>query len=68
VSGTPDNLVLELLRAIRGDIAELKADMVEVKERLGLLEAQYASVSRRLDRLSGDVELIKRRLELTEAH
>jgi len=68
VSGTSDNLVLGLLRATRGDIAELKTDMVEVKERLGLLQADYASVSRCLDRLGGDVERIKRRLELTEAH
>ena len=63
----PVSLVLELLRAIRGDIAELKADMVEVKERLGLLEQQVASVSRRLDRVAGDVERIKRRLDLVES-
>ena len=62
-----DNLVLELLRAIRGDIANLRGDMVEVKERLGLLEAQGASLSRRVDRLAGDVEHIKRRLELVDA-
>jgi hypothetical protein len=68
VSGTPDNLALELLRAIRSDIAELKADIVEVKERLGFLGAPYASISRRVDRMGGDIELIKRRLDLTEAH
>ena len=62
-----DNLVLELLRAIRGDIGEIKADMVEVKERLGLLESQYASLSRRLDRMTGDVEQIKRRLDIIPA-
>jgi predicted nuclease with TOPRIM domain len=63
----PANLVLDLLRAIRGDVAELKADMVEVKERLGLLEQQGASISRRLDRVAGDVERIKRRLDLVES-
>lgn len=62
-----DNLVLELLRAIRGDIGEIKTDMVEVKERLGLLESQYASLSRRLDRMTGDVEQIKRRLDIIPA-
>ena len=67
MSDAPQSLVLELLRAIRGDIGELKADMIEVKERLGLIEQQYASLSRRVDRVGGDVELIKRRLELTEA-
>jgi hypothetical protein len=61
-----DNIVLELLRAIRGDIAGLRADMVEVKERLGLLEATGAPVSRRMDRVGGDVEQIKRRLDLVD--
>jgi len=59
-----DNLVLEPLRAIRGDVAQLRTGMVEVKERLGLLEAGYASLSRRVDRVSGDVEQIKRRLDV----
>jgi hypothetical protein len=67
MSDTPQNLVLDLLRAIRGDIGELKADMIEVKERLGLIESQYASLSRRVDRIGGDVEMIKRRLNLVEA-
>jgi hypothetical protein len=59
-----DNLVLEPLRAIRGDVAQIRTGMVEVKERLGLLEAGYASLSRRVDRVSGDVEQIKRRLDV----
>lgn len=67
MSDGPTNLVSEMLRAIRGDLAEMKADLIEVKERLGLLEGQYASVSRRLDRLSGDMEQVKRRLNLIEA-
>lgn len=58
---------LELLRSIRGDLAEVKADLVEIKQRVGLLEGQYASLSRRVDRLAGDVLLIKRRLDLVEA-
>jgi predicted nuclease with TOPRIM domain len=62
-----ENLVLELLRAIRGDVADLKADVTEVKERLGILEQQYSSVSRRVDRIGGDVEQIKRRLDLVDA-
>jgi L-rhamnose isomerase len=62
------NIVLELLRAIRADIAEIKTDIVEVKERLGLLESQYASISRRLDRQGGDIERIKQRLELVDVH
>lgn len=58
---------LELLRSIRGDLAEVKADLVEIKQRVGLLEGQYASLSSRVDRLAGDVLLIKRRLDLVEA-
>ena len=63
----PDNLVLSLLRHIRAKVDQHSADFVEVKERLGLLEGSVASLSRRLDRVAGDVELIKRRLELTDA-
>ena len=61
-----DKLVLDLLHAIRGDIAGLKTDMVEIKERIGLLEGGNTSVSRRLDRVGGDVELIKRRFDLVD--
>ena len=62
-----DNIVLDLLRAIRGDIADIKVDLIEIKERIGLLEASYSSLSRRVDRLGGDVERIKRRLEIADA-
>jgi hypothetical protein len=61
-----DNIVIDLLRAIRADIGELKVDMREVKERLGILEQQYASMSRRVDRIGGDVERIKTRLDLVD--
>jgi predicted nuclease with TOPRIM domain len=62
-----DNLVLEPLRAIRGGIAEMKTDIIEIKERLGFIVSQYGSLSRRVDRLGGDVEQIKRRLDLVPA-
>jgi hypothetical protein len=41
--------------------------MVEVKERLGFLEAQYASISRRVDRIDSRLERIERRVDLVEA-
>ena len=70
----PENLVLELLRAIRGDIAEIKTDMREFRERLGLIENQmaghcaiHANLSTRLDRVVDDVQVIKHRLELIDA-
>ena len=62
-----DNIVLEHLRHIRGAIDGLRDDMREVKQRLGILENQYASVSNRLDRMDARIERIERRLELTDA-
>jgi len=69
-----DNVVLEHLRHIRGAIDGLREDMREVKQRLGILEnqyanleIQYASVSNRLDRIDGRIERIERRLDLTDA-
>jgi predicted nuclease with TOPRIM domain len=67
MSDQPRDLVLDMLRAIRGDLGELRSDVAEVKERLGILESQYASLSRRMDRLGGDLEQVKRRLGLIEA-
>lgn len=63
----PESLTLNLLRAIRGDVAEIKADLSEIKQRLGFLEAGYASLSRRVDRIGGDVERIKTRLDIVDA-
>ena len=63
----PESLTLNLLRAIRGDVGEIKADLSEIKQRLGFLEAGYASLSRRVDRIGGDVERIKTRLDIVDA-
>jgi predicted nucleic acid-binding Zn-ribbon protein len=51
----------------RGAIDSVREDMREVKQRLGILENQYASVSSRLDRMDGRIERIERRLDLTNA-
>jgi hypothetical protein len=69
--------MLTLLRAIRGDIGEIKADMREVKQRLTLLEIQvghvasteqshYGTLMQRMDRIGADVERISVRLDLVE--
>ena len=67
MSDRPEDLVLVLLRGIRDDVSHLRTDAAEIKERLGLLEAGYASLSRRVDRIGGDIERIKVRLDLVEA-
>ena len=67
MSDHPESLVLALLRSIRGDLAEIEGDVIEIKRRLGILEAQYSSISRRVDRIGGDVERVKRRLDLQDA-
>jgi hypothetical protein len=59
--------MLKLLRAIRGKQAEHSTALLGIKERLSLLEAGYASPSRRVDRMDERLEHIERRLELTGA-
>ena len=54
------------LVVFRGDISQIKSDIIEIKERLGFLEPSYASLSRRVDRLGGDVERIKARLDIVD--
>ena len=61
-----ESLVLEHLRHIRGAVDGLREDMREVKNRLGILENQYASLSNRMDRLDARSERIEQRLELIE--
>jgi predicted nuclease with TOPRIM domain len=61
------DLMLDMLRAIRAEQSEIRADLAEIKERLGIIETQYASLSRRVDRLGGDMEQVRRRLGLVEA-
>jgi hypothetical protein len=63
---TMDNLVLERLREIRGLLGEVKEDTADTRLRVGMLEAGYASVSLRLDRLAADVERVKRHLDLVD--
>jgi hypothetical protein len=59
-----DNIVLEHLHHIRGAIDDMRDDIREIKQRLGILESQYASLSTRMDRMDARIE---RRLDLTDA-
>jgi hypothetical protein len=67
MSGGPEDLILTYLRRIDTKVDDVRADMAEVKQRLGFLEEQYASISRRVYRIGGDVERIKTRLDLVDA-
>ncbi len=62
-----NNVVLEHLRAIRETLDNHTQDLLEIKQRLGFLENQYASISNRLDRLDERVSRIEKRLELQDA-
>lgn len=61
-----ESLILEHLRAIRATVDRIEGDMREVKQRLGMLESQYASLSNRLDRMDDRVGRIEKRLGLIE--
>ena len=61
-----NELLLETLKAIQGTLTRLVDDIHEVKERLGILEMQYASLSKRMDRMDLRIERIERRLGLVE--
>jgi predicted nucleic acid-binding Zn-ribbon protein len=62
-----DSLILEHLRAIRATQDRQSEDLREIKERLGILESQYASLSNRLDRLDERVSRIEKRLDLFDS-
>lgn len=62
-----ENMVLEQLRHIRGAVDAVRDDIREIKQRLGILENQYASMSSRMDRMDGRIERIEGRLNLTDA-
>jgi predicted nucleic acid-binding Zn-ribbon protein len=59
-----NELLLETLKAIQGTLARHGDDLREVKERLGILEMQYASLSNRIDRIDQRLERVERRLDL----
>jgi len=76
----PPNLVLELLRAMRGDMAEMREDVQEVLTRMSRLEEGQARGRRdqagdaetlahlqaQMDRMREEVARIKRRLDILD--
>jgi predicted nucleic acid-binding Zn-ribbon protein len=61
-----NELLLETLKAIQATLARQSDDLREIKERLGILEMQYASLSNRVDRIDQRLDRVERRLELIE--
>lgn len=63
-----ESLVLEHLRALRNEMVDLRSDFrsfaQEVRERVGHLEEQQASLSRRVDNLASGLDRVFKRLEL----
>jgi hypothetical protein len=57
-------LLFETLKSIQSTLARHGEDLREIKERLGILEMQYASLSNRMDRMDLRIERIERRLDL----
>lgn len=73
-----DNLVLEMLRAMRADMGELGAELREQRGRLGAIERLLAHLERegaeqraemggRFDRIHDRLDRIDRRLEPKDA-
>jgi hypothetical protein len=62
-----DNLVLERLREVRDIQTTIDEDVAEIKLRLGMLEAGYASLSLRQDQMAVSLGRIERRFDLVEA-
>jgi hypothetical protein len=62
-----DNLVLERLREIRDIQTAMREDIAEIKLRIGMVEAGYASLSLRQDRVAVSLERVERRLGLADA-
>ena len=61
-----ENLVLELLRAIRADIADLKRDVVGNTVQIAALGQQVAGLSVAVYGSKSDLQDVKRRVEHLE--
>lgn len=66
MSDQPENMTLRLLRSIDARLDRIETDLKEIKERLGYLEAGYASASRRIDRLDERLARVEQRLGLID--
>ena len=68
-----ENLVLEILRRMQGDLTAIRADVADLKVRMSAMEQHFAillgslsAYTDRVDRVEKRVERIERRLELRD--
>lgn len=61
-----NELIHETLKRMQDTLTLHTQHHIETKERLGLIEQQYASISRRVDRIDERLERVERRLDLVE--
>ena len=66
MSDEPTNLILPMLRDIRSVLGKIAEDVADLKLRVGMLEAGYASMSLRLDRIDIRLERVEKRLGLID--
>jgi predicted nucleic acid-binding Zn-ribbon protein len=59
-----NELIYETLKAIQATLVRQSDDLREIKERLGILEMQYASLSRRVDKIEERLDRVERRMDL----
>ena len=62
-----NELIYETLKRMQETLALHTQYHPETKERIGFLEQQYASISRRVDRIDERLDRVERRLGLVEA-
>lgn len=61
-----NELIYETLKRMQDTLSLHTQYHLETKERLGLLEQQYASLSRRVDRIDERLDRVEKRLELVD--
>lgn len=62
-----NELIYETLKVMQATLAGHTDDLREIKGRIGILEAQYASLSNRVDRMDDRLARVERRLDLQDA-
>jgi predicted nucleic acid-binding Zn-ribbon protein len=62
-----NELIYETLERMQDTLALHTQFLLETKERISLLEQQYASISRRVDRIDERLDRVEKRLDLVEA-